>query len=160
MLSAIDYRWAFSLHMLGVLGFVMAHGVSVAMLFRVRKERDRQRIQELISFSGTTTLAMYVSLGVLLVGGIIAGIQGRFWGYGWIWVSLGLLIAVSGFMTVIAKPYYKQVTEAVQLRPSGVPRKSDEELEAVLSSGRPLLIVWVGFGVLLAITWLMIFKPF
>jgi len=157
---AIDLRWWIFLHILGVLGFVMAHGVSVAMLFRVRKERDRTRIQELISFSGSTAVAMYVSLGVLLAGGIIAGFQVHAWGRGWIWLSLGLLIATTGLMSAIAKPYYKTVTEAVQVRPSGVPRKSDEELEAVLSAGRPIWIAAIGFGTLVLILWLMIFQPF
>jgi hypothetical protein len=52
------------------------------------------------------------------------------------------------------------VKEAVEVRPSGVPRRSDEELEEIL---RSRIAVWnaaFGAAVLLAITYLMIFKPF
>jgi hypothetical protein len=31
----------------------------------------------------------------------------------------------------VARPYYQRVKEAVEVRPSGVPRRSDEELEEI-----------------------------
>jgi len=37
-------------------------------------------------------------------------------------------------MSAVGKPYYQRVKEAVEIRPSGVPRKSDEELEEILRS--------------------------
>jgi hypothetical protein len=46
------------------------------------------------------------------------------------------------------------------VRPSGVPRRSDEELEEILTSPVALWNAVFGAAVLLAITWLMIFKPF
>jgi hypothetical protein len=52
------------------------------------------------------------------------------------------------------------VKEAVEVRPSGVPRRSDEELAEILRSPVALWNAVFGFAVLLVITWLMIFKPF
>jgi hypothetical protein len=52
------------------------------------------------------------------------------------------------------------VKEAVEVRPSGVPRRSDEELEEILSSPVALWNALFGVAILLALTWLMIFKPF
>ena len=39
---------------------------------------------------------MYVSLGLLLVGGIAAGLQNHYFSFWWIWISLGLLVAAIG----------------------------------------------------------------
>jgi hypothetical protein len=159
MQAAIDYNWWKLLHLLGVLGFVMFHGVSITAALRLRKERDRTRIAELLQFSGSSVLGMYVSLGWLIAFGIVAAVQGAYWGQRWLWASIAILVLVTGEMSAVARPYYGRVKEAVQLRPSGVPRKSDEELEAILRSRITLLNAVVGFAALAVIAWLMIFKP-
>ena len=55
---------------------------------------------------------------------------------------------------------YQRVKEAVEVRPSGVPRRSDEELAEILRSPVAVWNAAFGFAALLVITWLMIFKPF
>lgn len=155
----IDFRWWIFLHIVGVVGFLLAHGVSTAVYFRLRKERDRARIKELIQFSGSAATALYVFLLVLLIGGIGAGFALSRWGHWWIWASLILLVGITGVMLSMARPYYRGVTEAVELRPSGVPRRSDEELDALLDSRRPMISAYLGFATLLVIVWLMVFKP-
>jgi hypothetical protein len=159
MLGAIDYRWWKLLHVLGVLGFVMFHGVSILVAFRLRKERDRTRIAELLQFSGSAIKGMYGSLLMLIVFGVIAGFAGHWWSFWWIWISLGLLVVTIGEMTGVARPYYQSLKDAIQLRPSGVPRKSDEELDQLLRSGLALFNAVWGVAVLLVIAWLMIWKP-
>ena len=157
---SVDFRWWILLHVLGAFGFVMSHGVSVAVAFRLRKERDRARITELLQFSGSSLLWMYVSLGVLLVGGVIAGFKLHVWGRGWIWTALAVLIVMVGEMSMVARPHYQKIKEAVQLRPSGVPRKSDEELELLLRSKIALMNTALGFASLAFILWLMILTPY
>ena len=153
------YSWWKFLHVLGVLAFVMFHGVSSVVAFRLRKERDRTRIAELLQFSGTSIRGMYVSLGVLILFGVIAGFDGDWWRFWWIWISLGLLVATLAVMYVVARPYYQQLKDAIQLRPSGVPRRSDEELDQIMrSSASTLTIAW-GTAALVIIAWLMIWKP-
>ncbi len=149
-----------SVHMLGVFGFVGTHGVSMFVLWQVRKERDRAKLAELISLSGQTALPMYVSLAVLLVGGIGAGTTFGLFTDWWMTTALLILIVEIGLMSAIAKPYFRRITEATALRPSGVPRVSDEELESLLTSGEPMIITLTGAAGLLIILWLMIFKPF
>jgi uncharacterized membrane protein len=127
---------------------------------RVRKERDRVRIATVLQLSGSSLMGMYVSLAWLIAFGVVAGIQGDFWNDGWFWISIGLLVLVVGEMSAVARPYYQRLKEAVEVRPSGVPRRSDEELEEILSSPVALWNAVFGAAVLLAITWLMIFKPF
>ena len=149
-----------SLHIVGVLAFVGAHGVSMFVLFRIRKERDRARLAELISLSGETAMPMYISLGVLLAGGIGTALVLRLFSFWWIWTSLFVLLIEVALMTAIAKPYFKSITAATAIRPSGVPRVSDEELDSLLRSGEPLAITLIGVAGLLIILWMMIFKPF
>jgi hypothetical protein len=156
---AIDYRWWKFLHVAAVLGFVLFHGVSVQVAFRLRKERDRVRIAELLQFSGASTMGMYVSLGALILFGVIAGFSGKWWSYWWIWISLGLLVATIVEMVVVARPYYEQLKDSIQLRPSGVPRKSDEELADLLRARAALFNAVFGIAALVIITWLMIWKP-
>lgn len=148
------------LHLVGVLAFVGSHGVSMFVLYRIRGERDRQRIVELISFSGATALPMYVALGVLMVGGIGAGIALNLFDKWWIWISIGILLLSIGLMTALAKPYFKRIQAACEVRPTGVPRVSDEELAQLLRSGEAHVITAIGVVGLLAILYLMVFKPF
>jgi uncharacterized membrane protein len=157
---SIPYNWWKFLHVAGVLAFVLFHGVSIVVALRLRKERDRGRIAALLQFSGSSVLGMYASLGWLVVFGVVAGIQGGSWDDGWFWLSIVILVLVVGEMSAVAKPYYQRVKEAVEIRPSGVPRKSDEELEQIMRARVGLVNAWIGFGALVVIAWLMIFKPF
>ena len=159
MLGVFDYRWWKLLHVLGVLGFVTYHGVSILVALRLRKERDRTRIAELLQFSGSAVKGMYVSLLVLIAFGVIAGFAGHWWSFWWIWISLGLLVVTIGEMIGVASPYYQSLKDAIQLRPSGVPRKSDEELDQLLRSRLALFNAVWGVAALVIIAWLMIWKP-
>ena len=160
MLGLTVYSWWKFLLVAGVIAFVWFHGVSMVAALRVRKERDRVRIATVLQLSGSSLIGMYVSLAWLITFGVVAGIQGDFWNDGWFWISIGLLVLVVGEMSAVARPYYERLKEAVEVRPSGVPRRSDEELEEILSSPVALWNAVFGAAVLLAITWLMIFKPF
>jgi hypothetical protein len=159
VIAAFDYRWWVFIHLTGVFGFLLAHGTSVAVMFRVRKERDRGKIRELLQFSGSTIRMFYGSLALLLIGGIGAALKSHFFWQRWITISIGVLVVVTLAMYFMARPYYRAIKGATELRPSGVPRVSDEDLVLRLMSRRPVTVAVVGFGGLLAILWLMIFKP-
>ena len=158
-MPAVAYQWWVFLHIVGAFGFVMAHGVSASVAFRLRKERDRARIRQLKEVSGSSLITTYVSLVLLLVGGIWAAWVGPYRHSWWPWVALGILILLMIEMGVVARPYYEKVAEATQMRESGVPRKSDEELEQLLRSPTGVINSVIGFAGLLVIIWLMIFKP-
>jgi hypothetical protein len=156
----VDYRWWVLLHILGAAAFLAAHGVSMWVAFKVRGERDRVRIETLLQVSGSSVALMYAGLLVLVIGGVIAGFAGRWWSFGWIWAAIGLLVMISIVMMAVASPYYRRVKEAVKLRPSGVPRVSDEELDELLQARAPMISAWLGIATLAAIIWLMVWKPF
>ena len=131
--------WVF-VHLVGVFGFLAAHGVSIAITFRLRKERDPRRVNDLIAFSGTTIRAFYISLAVLLIGGTVAGVIDKWWYQGWIWAALIILIATSVTMVLLARPYYRRaafVARVVEPRPFEEVVGPKGTLTVVLDPGAP-----------------------
>ncbi len=153
-------RWWLLLHLVGVVGFVGSHGVSMFALLRVGKVGgSRERISELIAFSRSTVTPMYISLGLLLLGGIVTGAQTDSFNDWWIWEAIVVLVVATGFMVAVAKPYMSRLLEACTVRPSGVPRVSDEELQELLSGPTNRIVTAIGSVALVVILYLMIFKP-
>jgi hypothetical protein len=148
------------LHVASVMAFVAFHAVSMVVMFRIRKTRDRARIMELVQLSGETTLPMYIALGAILLSGAFAAFTYDAWGALWLWIAIGVLLLTIAFMTSVAKSYFARVKEACAVRPSGVPRVSDEELGEILGGRTPLLIAWIGIGGFTIILYLMVVKPF
>jgi hypothetical protein len=154
------YRYWVVLHILGVASFLLAHGVSMFALYRIRSvDLDRARIVDTITFSGATSKPMYVSLIVLTTAGFVAGYLGKSLDDWWLWIAVGVLAATTVLMTLIAKPYFKRLTAACAMRPSGVPRTSDEELGELVGSSKVHLITTIGVAGLAIIIWLMVTKP-
>jgi uncharacterized membrane protein len=148
-------------HILAVVAFLGCHGASMFALFRIRSlSTDRAKIADTIAFSGATSRPMYVALLAVVVAGFGSAVTGT-WGLNdtWIWAALVVLVITTGLMTAIAKPYFKKVSAACELRPSGVPRVSDEELRELVRSAASSLIMLIGVGGLTLIVWLMVFKP-
>jgi hypothetical protein len=87
-----------------VFGFLLAHGVSVTVAFRIRKERDRVKIKDLISLSGRSVRLMYVSLVLLLAGAFAMTFQLHLWGACGSGVRCALLIVTIIFMIALASP--------------------------------------------------------
>ena len=155
------YSLATFFHVASVVAFVAFHSVSMVVMFRIRKERDRARILELVQLSGATTLPMYIALGAILVSGSIAAfVFPGSWGRTWLWIAIVVLLLTVAFMTSVAKSYFARVKEACAMRPSGVPRVSDDELGDILGGRTPVLIATIGIGGFTIILFLMITKPF
>jgi plastocyanin len=102
---------------------------------------------------------MYGGLGVLLVGGIVAGFLGHWWGQAWIWASIGILVLVAVAMWALATPYYRRVGTVARAMAGGSEAVTEEQLAQILRSPRLWPVAWIGFGGLLAILYLMLFKP-
>jgi hypothetical protein len=154
------YQWMVFLHIAGVFAFLTAHGVSVGVAFRVRGERDPRRILALLELSAWSTSLMYVGLLLLLAGGVTAGFIGDWWGSGWIWVSLGTLVLVMIGMYTVAAGYYKRLRLIVGAMADGSQAVSDQRLSELLEGPRPWVLAVIGFGGILFILYLMLFKPF
>lgn len=156
----MPYPWIRFLHIVTAIGFVGIHGASIVVLYAIRNERDRNRIEGILDFSAGTATAMYVSLVAVIGTGIWMGfVRTTLLRQGWYWWSLVLLVITSVLMWFIAKPFTKQIRAATEIRPSGVPRVSDEELAQTLRSPRAHLITAIGVIGLGAILYLMVFQP-
>jgi plastocyanin len=153
------YQWWVFVHLAGVFGLLVSHGVSVAVTFRLRAERDPARAVTLLEISGSTMTAFYVSLVVLLLGGIVAAFDGGLWGYGWIWASLAALAAVIGAMYALARPYYHRIRFVGSALAEGSRAVTPEQFERLLKAPRSLSVAAIGFAGLAVILFLMLFKP-
>jgi Predicted integral membrane protein (DUF2269) len=160
------YGWIVFLHVLGAFTFVLGHGASMIVAFRLRGQRDMSQIRELLAVSQIGLIVTYVGLLVLLAAGILAGFVGGHWGRLWIWVSLGILLVVSVAMYIVATPHYGRMRAAAaapgyeKQAAKFKPPASPDQLPALADSSRPFLLAVVGGIGLIAIVYLMLFQPF
>jgi MFS family permease len=161
------YPWVVFVHVAAAFLFVLGHGASMWVSDQIKRERDPVRIRALLELSSRSLGLVYGSLIALLIAGIAAGIMGNWFGQGWIWAAIIVLVVIIALMYGLASRYYGQVREAVGLRGYQTPKDapdptpvSAEELALLLDSRRPDAIALVGVGGLLILLWLMMFKPF
>jgi hypothetical protein len=152
---------------LGAFMFAAGHGVSMFVVFQVHKERNRERLGALVDLSGWSLALAGIGLLVLLVSGIIAGVVLDSFGKWWIWIALALLVVIGGLMTPVGSRYLTDIRAALGQRTRGIKPSdpdpvpaSDGELERLLASRTPEVLLLMGAGGFLVILWLMRFRPF
>jgi len=156
----VPYQWVKLLHVASAIGFVAVHGASIAVLYIARKERERKRLLAVLDFSGRTATAMYVSLGAIVTTGLwLAFLRTSLFSERWYWLAIVVLAATSVAMLAVAKPFTARIRAACAMRPSGIPRKSDEELAEIVGSSRVHVISLIGVIGLVSILYLMVIKP-
>jgi len=161
------YHWIVFLHVTGVFLFLISHGASAAAAFKLRHETQRERIQALLELSNYPLNVMWISLLLILIPGTVLGFMGRWWTKGWIWTSLGLLIAMGVAHFLLGSSYFNRIRQAVGLpwfdgrrEQPAVDPLPEAELAGLVSHSRPWILAGIGFGGVVLITWLMMFKPF
>lgn len=157
------------IHAATMLLFFIAHGASMAVAFRLKRERDPAAVRALLDLS---TWAMGWPTGILvivgLVTGIAVGIMGGWFGQIWIWASLVLFIAVALAMTPMASSRLRPMRAAAgtvpfnpfSRTPPPAPEPNPAELSRLLDEWNPVPIALLGLASFLVILWLMLFKPF
>jgi uncharacterized membrane protein len=143
------------IHVLGVFVFLLAHGVSAGVMFRIQRESDPQSVRALLKLSEASISMMIVGALVILASGIIAGFSGDYWTTGsyWVWASLALFLVVGILMTPLARSPLNRIRDAVD---SG----DTAAIQAATASTRPMLVAGLGVGAIVVLTWLMMYKPF
>ena len=161
--------WLTYLHVFSVFLFLLIHGVSIGIVLSLRKERDPKRVTTLLEISRNSVGYIHGSLFLVLATGIALGFLGNWWGYLWIWVALGGMIALWVIMGLMGTRYYDKARRSVGVvpfygqkeftpDPSGEPKI--DELNRLLSSSRPVVLVLLGLFALAVMLWLMFYKPF
>jgi uncharacterized membrane protein len=160
-------QWVRYLHVLGAFMFVAGHGVSMFVVFQVRRERDRTKLAALLDLSGWSLGIAGIGLLILFVSGIAAGVMLGSWGRWWIWIALALFIVIGIVMTPVGGSYLRALRLGIGQRPRnakpGDPDPvpvSDGELAALQASNRPETLLLLGAGGFVVILWLMMFRPF
>jgi len=163
------YNWLVYLHVFGAIVFFYSHGASGLVALRLRTERDPGRIKAMMDTYATNLVfgLQYGSLLLLLVTGIILGFIAKWWHMFWIWISLGLLVAIIVSMYAIGTRYYSLVRKAIGMEymEAGKPHppvdpESPEFIADLLAKSPVMLLFAIGYGGLAVILWLMMFKPF
>jgi hypothetical protein len=154
------YQWFVFIHLLGVFGLLASHGVSMVVMFQLRTQRDPARVDGLLQLSAASIGPFWISTGVLLLGGIVAGFLGPdLWSYGWIWASVVTLVLIIVAMFLLARPYYQRVRFVARAMVEGSQAVTPEQFDRILASGRPWAVAAIGIGGLALILYFMLFKP-
>jgi hypothetical protein len=166
------YPWALLAHLTSVFGFLLAHGVSAGVLFKLRGEHKRERIRALLDLSKRSIVWTYAFLVLIGVTGFTTAYLGNRWRQVWIWASAALLILISLAMNWIGDGYYDQLRIAVgveepegnkgrpaPLGPLPETPAGEEKLRQLLRSPRPWFLALIGSVGLAAILGLMVFQP-
>lgn len=162
------YQWLVFTHVLGVFGFLLAHGTAAAVAFKLRGEREIGRVRVLLDLSRGSSAVANASLLVLLAAGIAAGFIGNWWGQYWIWTALGVLVLISIAMLAVGSGPLIRIRQVVQPELVRSKRAShptpeavtEQQLGVMLAAVHPVLLTAIGGGGLALILWLMLFKPF
>jgi small-conductance mechanosensitive channel len=152
------FAWLVTLHVLGVVLFLVTHGVSMWTAFRVRRERNREVLAAMLGMSARSNQVMYLGLILLGIGGIGAAASAGWLATGWVMASYVVFLAVLLAMFMIASPYYYRLRDSLE-GTQKVPRLDDEELRVRLQTRRPEVLALVGGGGLAVLVWLMAVKP-
>ena len=152
--------WVF-LHIVCVALFLLFHGVQMWAMFSLEPALpDREKIFDRAEQSRMASTPMYVSLGLLVVFGVIAGIDGDWFSHGWwLWGAIVVLLITVGLMSSMAGPFMKKVREGTTRWADGSYTMTDEELETLLRGPRPRVIAFTGVAGLAILLWLMVYKP-
>jgi putative membrane protein len=144
------YVWLKFFHLFALAVFLFVHGVSggASLALRAPVSTESRRLLKLSQRSG---IIANPSLLVVIVTGVWMAFAGHWWGQGWLWASLVVLVALLGAMGFIARPYYMARDAAEQ---------PDDVLWDRLRHTRPLAAIWIGGLGLAVLVFLMVFKPF
>jgi hypothetical protein len=144
-------------HILGVFLFVGGHGVVVALAFLLPKAEDGTQVSAYLRMSYVSVYPMQAGLGLLIGSGVALGFLGGWWGHLWIWLALDVLLATMALMFAMTLDAYTVVRD--RLTEEG-PAAWDAEARALVTFRRGVNLLAIGTVSLLAILYLMIYKPF
>jgi hypothetical protein len=157
------YQWLLYLHIAAVIGFMLGHGVQVAVMLRQRSEADPERNLALFEMLPTVKPLRYLSVGIVLTGLLLVAVL-SLWARWWIWISLGLLVVIWLVMYRFGGAYYvgleDAATRAIEARGTSGEADAIAAFTRARRGPQPLILATAGLGGVAVILWLMVFRPF
>jgi hypothetical protein len=158
------HEWVLFLHLGAVFAFLLAHGVQVTAMWKMRSEADPRQTLMLLD-TLPTVLLVRVTIATVVLSGVIAGFIEPWWQQWWMWLSLALLVAIWAAMWRWGGGYFgliqETATSALEERTAGSGSTAATTVfDAARMRWQPVGMMFVGIGGLAVILWLMMFKPF
>jgi hypothetical protein len=154
------YQWLVFIHLIGLVLFLLMHGVSMWAAFSVRSDPRPESARLLLGLSMRANQAMYLGLLLLVIGGLGAAWNANQLTAGWIVASYVVLVIVIAGMYAVGASFYYPLREAVLPKDGGPPTIDAAELARRVDNRRPEALAIVGLGGLVVLVWLMTLKPF
>lgn len=85
--------------------FMLALGIHVTVMWAMRSEPDPERSMTFFNDLPNAT-GLRILLALVVVPGATAGLMGSWWGSGWIWASLLLLVVIAVAMWRFGSGYF------------------------------------------------------
>jgi len=149
------YTWLVLIHLIGLVLFATAHGVSVYAAFRIRSDREPRMVASHLAGSKLAVIPMYLGLILLGVGGLGAAWWANILLAPWVIASYVVLLVVLGTMYAVGTPYYIRIRELV----ADAAAVDQRELDELLDTRRPEILATVGAVGLVLLVYLMVIKP-
>jgi len=160
------YSFIVFLHVLSAFVFLIAHGVSIVVFFLMRRQPSVERTHILMSLRKAAKPAMMIAFLVMILAGLAAAFMGRWWGRGWPWASVGVMLFIFVMMGLLGREYFERIRKLIEPASKRASQTvaavalHTQELTPVLRQSHPRLLASIGIGGLAAILYLMIYKPF
>ena len=146
------YVWLKFLHLVGLGAFLLGHGISAGASFVLRRPLADTARAAVLQLSIRSYAVAGPGLLLLIATGVWMGFLGSFWRSGWIWAAIVVFVATIVAMSAQSVPYHKARDAAG--------KNAEGEVETELKRARPMVLAAIGSVGLLALLFLMVFKPF
>jgi hypothetical protein len=100
------YGWIVYMHILSILAFLAAHGVSIGTVFKLRRQNDPGETKTLLNLSRESLRLAGAALMTTLITGIALGFLGSWWNQLWIWAALTTFIVGYALMSAFGTRSY------------------------------------------------------
>jgi len=156
-------QWLLFLHVATVLAFMLGHGLQVGVMWRQREEPDPRRNLAFFEVLPSSLPLRILGASVILSGLLLTAAM-SLWDRAWIWLSIGALAAIWVVMWRYGGLYYDAIETAGARAIEAEGTADEPSARAAWDRARlgpePAVLTIVGVGGLLAILWLMMFRPF
>jgi hypothetical protein len=109
-----------------------------------------------------STQLIYPLLALVLITGATLAFAGHFWGRGWVWTAIAILLVTTGLMAALSRQYHPlrgAVAKPGDRRADSY-ASSSEEIRRIAARTRATPLTALGLVALGVILWLMVLKPF